>query len=103
MSIKSPLSPTPPATPDAAGGPVAKRDSLWLKIARVFAVATIGAFLTALLPIADKIANGEHVSFTALESLAVAVIVGAIAAGIRAVIAYLPLFTDDNNIGIPKR
>lgn len=76
--------------------------SVWIKLIRAFIVAAAGGFLTALLPIADKIASGQSVSFNGWQALAVAAVVGGIAAGIRAVIAALPLFVDDNNFGIKK-
>jgi hypothetical protein len=46
----------------------------------------LGTFLTTLLPIADKIAKGEHVDFPFVKALLVSAIAAGIAAAIRAII-----------------
>jgi hypothetical protein len=81
----------PPAAPAAA----AAAPSLTAKLLRTFLFAALGALVTALLPIIDAIASGGDVDLSVLGSLAVAAIAGAIAAGIRAIVAYLPVFRDD--------
>jgi hypothetical protein len=64
--------------------------------------AFLGGFLSAVLPILDGIANGTNVDFTLLKSLLAGAIVGGIAAAIRAVVALLPLFKDDNDLGMAR-
>jgi hypothetical protein len=81
----------PPAAPAAA----AAAPSLTAKLLRTFLFAALGALVTALLPIIDAIASGGDVDLSVLGSLAVAAIAGAIAAGVRAIVAYLPVFRDD--------
>ena len=72
----------------------------WQKVLRVFFFAFVGTFLTAVLPIADKIAKGEGVDYPFAKALLLSAIAGGIAAGIRAVVAMLPLFKDDNDVGM---
>jgi hypothetical protein len=82
----------PPAAPVAA---TAAAPSLMAKLLRTFLFAALGALATALLPIIDAIASGGDVDLSALGSLALAAVAGAIAAGVRAIVAYLPVFRDD--------
>jgi hypothetical protein len=101
MSATSPGSATgQPAIPAA----VAVRPSppWWQKVLRVFFFAFLGTFLTTVLPIAEKIASGEDVSFDFAKALLVSAIAAGIGAGIRALIALLPVFKDDNDIGAKK-
>jgi hypothetical protein len=80
----SPTEPTGPAAP-----PWGK------KVLRVFLFTFLGAFLTALL-FASKIATGLRPDFDLLGSFKVGLIAGVLAALIRAVVAMLPVFVDDN-------
>lgn len=99
----TPVTPLPASrAPGTATGPRPTFASLWVKLGRAFLVAFVGGLLTALLPIADQIAAGTNVSFSLLGSLAIGAIAGALAAAVRAVIAFLPLFADDNNIGMRR-
>jgi hypothetical protein len=91
-----------PAPQQQATATTPPSPSPWVKVARVFLFSFIGTFLTTLLPIADKIANGEHVDFTLVKALAVSAIAAAIAAAVRAVVALLPAFADDNGVGLTK-
>jgi hypothetical protein len=75
----------------------------WNKLLRVFFVSFVATLLTGLLPIIENLTTGQRVDLTVLRSLLLALIVGAIAAGIRAVIAILPIFKDDNDVGILRR
>jgi hypothetical protein len=72
------------------------------KLLRTFAFAFLAALVTALLPIADQLADGQKVDISVLGSLALAAIAGAIAAGLRAVTALAPVFPDDD-MGLRKR
>lgn len=83
---------------NAAGNPA---PPWWQKVLRVFFFAFLGALLTGLLPIADQIAKGMRVDFDAFGSLLLGLAAGGIAAGIRAVIALLPVFGDDK-VGLQK-
>jgi hypothetical protein len=83
---------------DAVGNPASP---WWQKVLRVFFFAFFGALLTGLLPIADQIANGMRVDFDVLGSLLLGLAAGGIAAGIRAVVALLPVFVDDN-VGLQR-
>jgi hypothetical protein len=89
--------PPAPAPPGPQGPP-----PWWHKVLRVFVFAFLGTFLTTILPIADKIAKGEHVDYNFIKAIAVSAIAAGFAAGIRAVIALLPVFRDDNDIGMQK-
>jgi hypothetical protein len=65
------------------------------KVLRVFLFTFLGTFLTGLL-FASKIATGLRVDFDLLGSFKLGLIAGVIAALIRAVVAMLPVFVDDN-------
>jgi hypothetical protein len=80
----SPSGPTGPAAP-----PWGK------KVLRVFLFTFLGTFLTGLL-FAAKIATGLRVDFDLLGSFKLGLIAGVLAALIRAVVAMLPVFVDDN-------
>jgi hypothetical protein len=75
----------------------------WVKIARTFAFAFVGTFLTALLPILNGLASGSHVDYSVTASLLVGAAAGALTAGIRTVVALLPVFPDDNDVGLKRR
>ena len=80
----SPSGPTGPAAP-----PWGK------KVLRVFLFTFLGTFLTGLL-FASKIATGLRVDFDLRGSFKLGLISGLLAALIRAVVAMLPVFVDDN-------
>ena len=80
----SPSGPTGPAAP-----PWGK------KVLRVFLFTFLGTFLTGLL-FASKIATGLRVDFDLLGSFKLGLISGVLAAIIRAAVAMLPVFVDDN-------
>ncbi len=80
----NPSGPTGPAAP-----PWGK------KVLRVFLFTFLGTFLTGLL-FASKIATGLRVDFDLLGSFKLGLIAGVLAALIRAVVAMLPVFVDDN-------
>src|SRR3954466_7427407 len=84
------------ATGAEAGAPAAAAPSLAAKVLRTFVFAGVGTLVTALLPILDGIASGGGVDLSLLGALAIAAITGAIAAGVRAAVAYLPVFGDDD-------
>ena len=65
------------------------------KVLRVFLFTFLGTFLTGLL-FASKIATGLRVDFDLLGSFKLGLIAGVLAALIRAVVAMLPVFVDDN-------
>lgn len=69
------------------------------KIARSFAFAFLGAFLPLLINTLIEFSNtGDWAVWKALVFSGIA---GAVAAGVRAIVAYLPIFPDDN-VGITK-
>lgn len=88
-----------PAT--SATGAVRQAPPWWQKVLRVFAFAFLGMFLTTILPIAEKIAKGEDVDYSLIKAVLVSAIAGGFAAGVRAVVALLPVFADDD-IGIKR-
>ena len=65
------------------------------QVQRTFLFTFLGTFLTGLL-FADKIATGLRVDFDLLGSFKLGLIAGVIAAVIRALVAMLPVFADDN-------
>lgn len=69
------------------------------KVARVFAFSFLGIFLPALANIALSLS--ETVDWSVAKSALVAAVFAAFAAAIRAVVAFLPVFADDN-VGITK-
>ena len=80
-------------SPSGSTGPAAPP---WgKKVLRVFLFTFLGTFLTGLL-FASKIATGLRVDFDLLGSFKLGLIAGVIAALIRAVVAMLPVFADDN-------
>jgi hypothetical protein len=81
--------PSPSGTTDPAAPPWGK------KVLRVFLFTFLGTFLTGLL-FASKIATGLRVDFDLLGSFTLGLVAGVIAALIRAVVAMLPVFVDDN-------
>ena len=84
MNDEAESSPTEPAAPP------------WgTKVLRVFLFTFLGTFLTGLL-FASKIATGLRPDFDLLGSVKLGLIAGVIAALIRAVVAMLPVFVDDN-------
>lgn len=69
------------------------------KVARTFAFAFLGVFLPCLVSIAGNLSN--TVDWSVAKAALVSGIFAAFAAGIRTVVAYLPVFPDDN-VGITK-
>ncbi len=67
------------------------------KALRAFLVAFAATFLTAVLPLLDKVGQdatdkgGVNLDRSALTAALLSVAVGALAAGLRAVLAYLPV------------
>jgi hypothetical protein len=80
------------ARPPAPGWPA--------KVVRTFVFAALATFVTALPPVADQLANGS-VDISVAGSLAVGAVAGAVAAGLRAVAALLPVFPDDD-VGVRR-
>jgi hypothetical protein len=81
------------SSPSGPAGPAAPP---WgKKVLRVFLFTFLGTFLTGLL-FASKIATGLRVDFDLLGSFKLGLIAGVLAALIRAVVAMLPVFVDDN-------
>ena len=79
-----------------ASGPTGPAAPPWgKKVLRVFLFTFLGTFLTGLL-FASKIATGLRVDFDLLGSFKLGLIAGVLAALIRAVVAMLPVFADDN-------
>jgi hypothetical protein len=58
--------------------------------------------VSALLPILDSLAKGSDVDYSVWTALLVGAIVGGISAGLSAVIAVLPVFSDDDDIGMKR-
>ena len=88
-----------------AGGNAGRRQSApwWQKVMRVFFFTFVSTFLTTgVLPIAEKLEKGEDVDFTVAKALLLSAITAAIGAAIRAAVAALPIFADDNDIGMKK-
>lgn len=74
--------------------------SLGQKLARSFVWAFLGAFLPLLVN--TLVEFSETGDWAVWKALVFSGIAGATAVAVRAVIAYLPVFTDDNQTGIPK-
>lgn len=69
------------------------------KILRVFAFSFLGVFLPALANIIlDVSATAD---WTVARSAVVALVLASFSAAIRAIVAYLPVFTDDQ-VGIQR-
>jgi hypothetical protein len=64
------------------------------KVLRVFIFASLGGFLAALL-FGDPLPNGLRVDFDLAASIKLGLISGALAALLRTVAYFLPLFPDD--------
>lgn len=75
--------------------------TLFEKVFRAFVVAFLGVFLPGIAGWLNDIANGGH--WSAARSALIALAAAGVAAGVRAVIAYLPLFADDNAFGLSRR
>lgn len=69
------------------------------KIVRTFVFAFLGIFLPSLVSVATNLS--ETVDWSVAKAALVSAIFAAFAAGIRAVVAFLPVFADDN-VGITK-
>lgn len=74
--------------------------SVTQKIARTFVFAFLGVFLPCLVSIAGNLSN--TVDWSVAKAALVSGVFGAFAAGIRTIVAFLPVFADDNNTGISK-
>lgn len=70
------------------------------KVARTFAFAFLGVFLPLLVNVFTGLS--DTVDWNTAKALLVSAIFASISAGIRAVVAYLPVFADDN-VGIQKQ
>lgn len=73
--------------------------SVATKIARVFAFSFLGVFLPALANIILDVSS--TLDWSAAKAALVALVLAALSAAIRAVVAYLPVFSDDN-VGVQK-
>lgn len=74
--------------------------SVSTKILRVFAFSFLGVFLPSVANvILDVSATAD---WTVARSAVVALILASFSAAIRAIVAYLPVFADDN-VGIKKK
>lgn len=74
--------------------------SLGQKLARAFAWAFLGAFLPLLVNTLTEFA--EHGDWAVWRALLFSGIAGSTAVAVRAIVAYLPVFEDDNQTGIAK-
>jgi hypothetical protein len=70
------------------------------KIVRTFVFAFLGIFLPALANIVLDVS--ATLDWTAAKAALVSLILAASAAGIRALVAFLPILADDN-VGIQKQ
>jgi hypothetical protein len=66
------------------------------KLLRTFAFAFTGAFLAALLPVADEVAGSGTIDLSPSGSLLVGATAAAMSAGIRALVALAPVLPDDD-------
>lgn len=64
------------------------------KIVRVFVFTFAGVFLPALANITDDVS--KSMDWNAARAALIALFFAACAAAIRAIVAFLPVFTDDN-------
>lgn len=69
------------------------------KVLRVFVFSFLGVFLPALANIVLDVSTTAD--WTVARSAVVALVLASCSAGIRAIVAYLPVFADDN-VGIKK-
>lgn len=76
------------------------RLSLSTKVLRVFAFTFLGVFLPGVAGLTDTLAKGGD--WTAARTALVALVLAAIGGALRAIVAYLPVFSDDNHIGAAK-
>lgn len=70
------------------------------KVLRTFVFAFLGVFLPSLANIVLDLSNTAD--WTAARAAVVSLVFAAFAAAIRAVVAYLPIISDDN-VGIQKK
>ena len=70
------------------------------KVLRTFVFAFLGIFLPALANIVLDVSN--TLDWTAAKAALVSLVLAAFAAGIRALVAFLPILADDN-VGIQRK
>lgn len=70
------------------------------KVLRTFAFAFLGIFLPTLANIVLDVSN--TLDWNAAKAALVSLVLAAFAAGIRAVVAFLPILPDDN-VGVQRR
>lgn len=70
------------------------------KVLRTFVFAFLGVFLPALANIVLDVSN--TLDWTAAKAALVALVLAAFSAGIRAVVAFLPILPDDN-VGVQRK
>lgn len=75
--------------------------SLLEKVARTFAFAFLGIFIPALAGLVSDLAGTRD--WNAARAALVSLCFAASAAGLRAIVAFLPVFKDDDHIGIAKK
>lgn len=73
--------------------------SVSTKVIRTFAFAFLGVFLPALVSTLTNLS--ETVDWNVAKTALVSAVFAAFAAAIRAIVAFLPVFADDN-VGIQK-
>lgn len=73
--------------------------SVTTKIVRTFVFAFLGIFLPAVVSVATDLS--ETIDWNVAKAALISAIFAAFAAGIRAVVAFLPVFADDN-VGLQK-
>lgn len=69
------------------------------KVGRIFVFTFLGVFLPALASVALNLS--DTVDWSAAKAALVSAIFAACAAGIRTVVAFLPVFPDDN-VGLKR-
>lgn len=70
------------------------------KVVRTFVFAFLGIFLPALASVALNLSN--TVDWSVAKTALVSAVFAACTAGIRAVVAYFPVLSVDNGIGMTK-
>jgi hypothetical protein len=74
--------------------------SLSTKVLRVFAFTFLGVFIPGIAGLADTLAKGGD--WSAARTALVALVLAAVAGSLRGLVAFLPVFSDDNHIGVTK-
>lgn len=70
------------------------------KVAVTFVVSFLGIFVPGVAGLADTLSKGGD--WNAARTALVSLVLAAVAAGFRGLVAFLPVLSSDNGIGVSK-